>query len=331
MRRRLSKYRLWRLRLSTCHMRMTINTCQHHYRLVDPCRQSLNRNPNRLRWSSRRHSKARKEGCHLVQRLAMHQDHGWTPSTNQALPVHLPCTQMSSQRELRRKHIRSASGDTNPDFDAAFDAAVEAAYDEGLEPDLEGRSKPEMAYKKHVQQESIVCQAQRLRRYSRLPISTIRITRWLQIQKTKEEERLLDDITQDYAQTFNFDTSSKSALPRQSDSSGYSRSTWQSSQVSDRTTAGTSLSTVAEDAIPGSIVNSKNAFAASASLNSVLADPPPPSAPPPQTSLPKLPIASQNRMSGIRSRRLSGQNQKQLKIETSAAPEIRKRASHTPP
>ncbi len=134
----------------------------------------------------------------------------------------------------------------------------------------------------------------------------------------EDEERLLDEITSDYAQTFSFDAATKSALPRQSDSSGYSRSTWQSSQVSDRTTAGTSLSTVAEN------VPSQGAFASSASLNTMLSEPPPP---PPQGSLPKPPSISQNRTSGVRSRRLSGQQIKQLKIETATKPEARQRTS----
>jgi len=231
---------------------------------------------------------------------------------------------VSSQQGLHRKHIRHASGDTNPDFDAAFDAAVEAAYDEGLEPDLEGTRKVEPAVARHAAKDSIIVPSSDIKEIlsptnSYHPGATLDLDPELD---DEEEERLLDDITHDYAQSFNFDLSTKSALPRQSDSSGYSRSTWQSSQVSDRTTAGTSLSTVAEDAPPSA--GSKNAFAASASLNSILAEPP--SAPPPQGSLPKLP--SQNRTSGVRSRRLSGQNMKQLKIETSTTkPEPRSRAS----
>ena len=234
---------------------------------------------------------------------------------------------VSSQQGLHRKHIRAASGDSNPDFDAAFDAAVEAAYNEGLEPDLEVAPIVEPASTRHAAKESLSVPSSDIKEIlsptnSYHPNNT---TMDLGLDDDEEEEeRILDDITQDYAQAFNFDLASKSALPRQSDSSGYSRSTWQSSQASDRTTAGTSLSTVAEDGTHGA--GSKNSFAASTSLNSVLADPPPPpSAPPPSGSLPKIPSMAQDRVPGVRSRRLSGQNMKQLKIETQ--PESRPRAS----
>src|SRR5690349_24301731 len=40
----------------------------------------------------------------------------------------------TSSLGVRRKHIRSASGATEAEFDAALDAAVEAAYDDGFEP-----------------------------------------------------------------------------------------------------------------------------------------------------------------------------------------------------
>lgn len=235
---------------------------------------------------------------------------------------------VSSQQGLRRKHIRGASGDTNPDFDAAFDSALEAAYNEGFEPDLEGMRKVEPASTRHALKESVTVPSSEIKEILS-PTSSyhpgVNTTMDLGLDDD-EEERILDDITQDYAQAFNFDLASKSALPRQSDSSGYSRSTWQSSQTSDRTTAGTSLSTVAEDGTAGT--GSKNAFANSASLNSVLAEPPPPpSAPPPLGSLPKIPTAAQERSAGVRSRRLSGQNLKQLKIETAPQLEPRQRAS----
>ena len=242
-------------------------------------------------------------------------------SSSRASSVH----SVSSQQGLHRKYIRGASGETNPDFDAAFDAAVEAAYNEGLEPDLEGRRKLEPSHKTHAQNESIVVRNSQIKEILS-PTNPYHPTSIFPLApEDEEEERLLDDITQDYSHGFNFDLSSKSALPRQSDSSGYSRSTWQSSQVSDRTTAGTSLSTVAEDSQPTPM--SKNAFAASASLNTILSEPSAPPAPPPQTSLPKPPSMSQNRTVGVRGRRLSGQIPKQLKIQTSAELDVRKRAS----
>ncbi|KAF2487289.1 hypothetical protein BDY17DRAFT_319842 [Neohortaea acidophila] len=233
---------------------------------------------------------------------------------------------VSSQQGLHRKHLRTASGISNPDFDAAFDAAVEAAYDEGLEPDLESvrprdtDNKVQHAYhgSSQVRSSEIVEITSPITYAPRLgdPI----------LGADEEEERILDDIARDYGAAFIFDRSTKSALPRQSDSSGYSRSTWQSSQVSDRTTAGTSLSTVTEDV--SSVPPLHNAFTTSASINSMLAAPPPPlTAPPPQMSLPTPPTGNPKRASGVRNRRLSGQNPKQLKIETPSLPDVRKRAS----
>ena len=236
---------------------------------------------------------------------------------------------VSSEQGLRRKHLRGASDGTNADLDAAFDAAVEAAYDQGFEPDLESREKPdEPVMTSHAQTDSVTVRASAIKEISP-PSTQYETNRSFPLApEDEEEERLLDYITQDYAQGFNFDLSTKSALPRQSDSSGYSRSTWQSTQTSDRTTAGTSLSTVAEDVQPTPAA--KNAFAASASLNTVLAEAPPPLAPPPQTTLPKLPNMNQNRSVGVRNRRLSGQNPKQLKIQTSNEAELRKRAPTIP-
>jgi len=109
---------------------------------------------------------------------------------------------------------------------------------------------------------------------------------------------------------FEFGLQSKSALPRESDSSGFSGRTWNSSIGSNPTTAGTMLSTVSEAAVPKlPILQSKT---------------PPPTHPPPAQALPPPPnTTNQPPVSisqGVRSRRLSGQNAKQLKIETSQLP-----------
>lgn len=228
----------------------------------------------------------------------------------------------SSNNGLHRKHIRNATGETDPDFDEAFDAAVEAAYNEGLEPDLDGRSRRETIHAEPHSESALD------ENVSPMDVSHVKD----EFEDDEEEERILNEFTQDYGHGFKFDLDSKSALPRQSDSSGYSRSTWQSSQVSDRNTAGSSLSTVPEDLLnarfsgkPASIVSS---------VNTVRADGPPPG-PPPTSALPRPPSPTDKRNSAtVRARRLSGQNAKQLRIETSTArPVSRKRAStfhHSP-
>ncbi|KAK5138083.1 hypothetical protein LTR08_005881 [Meristemomyces frigidus] len=227
---------------------------------------------------------------------------------------------------LRRKHIRGMSGETDPDFDVAFDAAVEAAYDEGFEPDVEARKKTNTVHE-HAHKGSMVVPPNDIREVLS-PTNDYNPATTLGAQMTdEEEERLLDEITSDYAQGFDFDVSSKSALPRQSDSSGYTRSTWQSSQVSgERHTAASSLSTVAEDDLASPALQK-----ATETRSSVRLEHTPPSAPPsapPMTALPRPPNTGSDPVSGVRSRRLSGQpNPKQLKIETAAKPDGRKRAS----
>jgi hypothetical protein len=238
---------------------------------------------------------------------------------------------MTSENGLHRKHIRNQSGETDPDFDAAFDAAVEAAYNEGLEPDLDGQPKRETIHSRVRPESELLPLAAFGENVSPRDLSRPRAGIDDDDDDEEEEERILNEFTQDYGHGFKFDLDSKSALPRQSDSSGYSRSTWQSSQVSDRNTAGSSLSTVPEDLLnarfsgkPASIVSS---------VNTVRADAPP--GPPPTSALPRPPSPTEKRISAsVRSRRLSGQNMKQLRIETSSArPVSRKRAStfhHSP-
>ncbi|KAI5363677.1 Putative MIT domain-containing protein [Septoria linicola] len=214
----------------------------------------------------------------------------------------------------RRKHLRDLSGETDPGFDEAFDAAVEAAYDEGLEPDLDSRRKRMTGLRQGNTHESVQVPASEIDEI--LP-GTFQ-SALTNTEQDDEEERILDEITNDFGNEFNFGVTSKSALPRQSDSSSYSRSTWQSSQVSSRDTAASSLATVAEDGL-GSRMSKPAALRESAAL-------PAPSAPP-QFSLPRPPSSDGRRASNVRSRRLSGMNAKQLKIETSVLLEGRKRAS----
>lgn len=233
----------------------------------------------------------------------------------------------TSSLGVRRKHIRAASGATEAEFDAALDAAVEAAYNEGFEPE----DTPEPSHYDYDNDDEIVAN---VRRRVELAKERVRQTereaaiydarererkRLLQQElerqdtvddefngnESEEEERMLEEMTRGYVMDdFEFGLSSKSALPRESDSSGFSGRTWHSSIGSNPTTAGTTLSTVTEAATMAQLLaNQSNTPPPSQGL------PPPPSRGL-QTPLPAL--ASQ----GVRSRRLSGQNAKLLKIET---------------
>ncbi|KAH9869574.1 hypothetical protein IAQ61_006781 [Plenodomus lingam] len=250
-----------------------------------------------------------------------------------------------SPRGLRRKHMRNASGGTEAEFDAALDAAVEAAYDEGYEPFDDSSSVPadliatrlrnvELAKERvrEAEREEAIAAARyrfketQLRGVEALP--HVRQSAEVTLEnEAEEEERLLDEMTREYMlDGFDFDLQTKSSLPRQSDSSGFSGSTYNSSVSSHRTTGGTSLSTVAEVMHP----TSKGVQP----LHS------PPAVPAPSGSLPALPSVPESQgpqandaaevtprpavvpkdAASVRSRRLSGQNAKNLKIETSLPP-----------
>ncbi|KAK4695087.1 hypothetical protein P7C71_g2599, partial [Lecanoromycetidae sp. Uapishka_2] len=259
---------------------------------------------------------------------------------------------------LRRKHIRAASGQTEADFDAALDAAVEAAYDDGFEPDDEEEEEddeqllhdPEYQFRDsepfyqslrngELPQDSNgataleggIAQAKGREKQGlqdRSPLGENVDIEHGDDEDEDEEERLLEEMTRDYIMDDSeYDIQTKSALPRQSDSSGFSGRTWESSFGSNPTSAGTSLSTVAEISIfPSMATQLKD--------NPL----PPPLHPPPSGALPPPPIlavpalslaqngsagrppnmAARNPSPGVRDRRLSGTKRKPLKIETNA-------------
>ncbi|KAG9190282.1 translation factor GUF1, mitochondrial [Alternaria panax] len=244
---------------------------------------------------------------------------------------------------VRRKHLRNTSGGTEAEFDAALDAAVEAAYDDGYEPYDDDISTPadliatklrnvELAKERVREAEREEAIAAAKYRYKETQLRSeglphVRESAEIRFNdEADEEERLLDEMTREYMlDGFDFDLQTKSALPRQSDSSGFSGSTYNSSVSSHRTTGGTSLSTVVEVIHPTS------------------KQPPvhhPPPVPAPSGALPALPSVPESQASqpvdtaevtprpttatkdaaSVRSRRLSGQNAKSLKIETSVPP-----------
>ncbi|KAK8112644.1 hypothetical protein PG984_013170 [Apiospora sp. TS-2023a] len=231
----------------------------------------------------------------------------------------------TSSHGYRRKHIRAISGDTEAEFDAALDAAVEAAYDEGYEV-----ADSSDVYDDHIDEEDeddrVVANAMRRVEWAKEQVrqtereAAIEAARERDMQRRlqdesristydeggfyngdssdEEEERVLEDMTRNFAmQNFSFDQPSRqqsgTGRDRESDSSGVTQRTWHSSMGSNPPpTASTVLSTVTE--MPP--MSAKGSA-------------PPPSLPPGQ-ALPQIPS------SNVRSRRLSGQNAKQLKIET---------------
>ena len=257
---------------------------------------------------------------------------------------------------VRRKRIRAPSGATEAEFDAALDAAVEAAYDDGFEP--ADYDEEELVHEPphHVDDQDFMSEVRRnvelakkrvreAEREAAVSLANDREKRRLQGKllerdgrdsfdgeydqdEADEEERILEEMTRGYIMDDSqYALQSKSALPRQSDSSGFSGRTAASSVSSIPTTAGTSLSALAElpsiPAIPPQLQIKNH---------------PPPSHPPPSAALPPPPSNSSPSAStlelpmnevpsnvprsgvtpplGVRNRRLSGINKKQLKIET---------------
>lgn len=247
----------------------------------------------------------------------------------------------SSSVGLRRKRIRAASGATEAEFDAALDAAVEVAYDDGFEPDDDEEEQMSQNIYSRSTGQRFVSDARKnveiakemvreAEREAAILLAKDREKRRLQEKwaerdsidmdygddEEEEEERMLEEMTRDYIMDDSeYDVQSKSALPRQSDSSGFSGRTWASS-ISNPTTAGTPLSTVAEfppqpqakAALPPSHPPPMGAL------------PPPPGAP--TTASPTISNGAESRPPsvtrpnpGVRERRLSGK-MKHLKIET---------------
>ena len=239
---------------------------------------------------------------------------------------------------LRRRTSRRLSTDTEAEFDAALDAAVEAAYDEGLEPVMEhkedesddivanARRNIELAKQRvreaELEAEVAMNRGRGIRLLEEEPRedNLARDSEYLD-EEAEEEERLLEEMTKGYVMDeFEFGDQSKSALPRESDSSNMSGRTWESSAASNITGTGATLSTLAEDDIALS-----NQY-------------PPSSSSPPSTSLPPVPVPPDfpnlpQRVSlsqpppptmgpppvpSVRARRMSGQNTRELQIETNS-------------
>jgi hypothetical protein len=228
---------------------------------------------------------------------------------------------------LHRKHTRAPTVDTEAEFDAALDAAVEAAYDDGLEPYDYTPFRPLDSYNSQLKNapftkegnqpsdrekaiQAAHARSQQLRSEELHPNPMAEFD-----DDVNEEERLLEEVTKEYVDGFDFGLQSKSALPRQSDSSEYSGSTYHSSVSSSRTTAMTALSTVTESSDLSTPVANASVNLPRLSEEGSHQDPVLPAEN--RFSAPRTAPAPATQAGSVRSRRMSGQNAKQLKIETS--------------
>ncbi|UPL04007.1 hypothetical protein LCI18_014941 [Fusarium solani-melongenae] len=235
----------------------------------------------------------------------------------------------TSSLGFRRKHIRGVSGETEAEFDTALDAAIEAAYDDGYEPMspmdygrrvsaeaseeavVNALRKVELARQRvrEMEEEEYgmalemgrrAQQQQQQQQQQSLPLDSHGMSQdFYDDNSSEDEERILEEITRDYGLGPYVASQRQPPVPRESDSSGVTSRTWHSSQGSNPPTAATSLSTVTE--LPPAFANISQA----------------PAAPPPTQSLPELPQRPGSSAQSVRNRRMSGQNAKQLKIETS--------------
>ncbi|KAK3305265.1 uncharacterized protein B0T15DRAFT_398128 [Chaetomium strumarium] len=263
------------------------------------------------------------------QRGNSHESVSWLDPIDESEQSSVSSVHSRSSSKVRRKHIRAASGATGAEFDAALDDAIEAAYDDGYEPESDyfgHEYKPglggdpiantlrrvEMArelVREHEREALELAneREKRLRLQQQLEDEEYRRQEaigedFYDGNDSEEGERLLEEITgADAVEDFNYGARSRPSVPRESDSSGMTNRTWPSSMASNPTTATTLLTTVSEDNVPSKPSGPLPALPAHAMSEL----PPPPGS-----------AGSQNSGQSVRNRRLSGQNPKELKIET---------------
>lgn len=256
----------------------------------------------------------------------------------------------------RRRHIRAGSGNTENEFDNALDAAIEAAYDEGYEPmdahDYDRQDSDDAAIADVLRRVEMARERVRQTEREAYDVANESERLRLQLQRHHEQQQLQqqaneisqaeapmedvdgqfsdDDVEQmleemrvytnqdyyQYGQGSQQKRQPQRSVPRESDSSGLTTSTWNSSTLSNTLTNTTTLSTVTESAAGPDMTQG------------------PAPAPPPTSALPDLPPPrpSSAQSKSVRNRRSSSQNHKQLKIETSkiapAIPKIDEDSGH---
>ena len=236
----------------------------------------------------------------------------------------------TSSLGIRRKHIRAPSGDTEAEFDAALDAAVEAAYDDGFVPmdsDEEGVSIVAAALKKVELAKERVRQSEleslRLEQEREMRLNNPQIVQNAQNaygsptvpedfyddESSEDEERMLEEMTRGYEiEDFAFGRRPDEfeEIPPRGDSQ-----TWFGAGGAGGAGAG------GADQPPVTELSPPKDVGAGVAINSRTAATPPPTQALPDLPMPSIRPPSRSPDQGVRSRRLSGQNMKQLKIETS--------------
>ncbi|KAL4880510.1 hypothetical protein BJY04DRAFT_219249 [Aspergillus karnatakaensis] len=228
----------------------------------------------------------------------------------------------SSSVYLRRRRSARLSHGTEAEFDAALDAAVEAAYDEGFEPasgseQLDDNDKDDVFANARRNVELAKQKVREAEREAEVAMTRGRELRRAQEQdvfvettdpeldyldeEAEEEERLLEEMTRGYVMDdFEFDLQSKSALPRQSILSSSSKNTWEPpTSLNAITTSGAPLPPLAED-------DTLPSGQGTAQEEEPIAH-----------AIPARSTSRSASSSGVRARRMSGQDTVELKIETS--------------
>jgi hypothetical protein len=236
---------------------------------------------------------------------------------------------------IYRKPVNIPTGDTEAELSAAMDAAVEAAYDDNFDlaenkiaeddsgGDMVSKNRRNVAQARQIlreaEQEDLVQEQKRVERgkVNRKRDNSIDLD-YLDAE-AEEEEQLLEEMTKGFVMDdFQFGIQSTSAPPHQSDSSVFSGRTWASSNSSQTAATASSITGLGEGAqvptyqkVPPPHPPPAGALPVPPACVAAPPVPPAPSLPPPRP-----PSFGVSPPPGVRDRRLSGQNAKQLKIET---------------
>lgn len=226
---------------------------------------------------------------------------------------------------FRSKHFRGPSGNTEAEFDTALDAAIEAAYDEGYEP-VESQEHDTLDRTEDIVNKALrkVEEARERVRQTEREAYPDKIKRRAAERRTQqesgafyddnlssdEEERILEEMAREY--NFNsFFTSDKSKAGISQPPESYRQGA--------RPEANLMGTSPAPGVKPTTATLDRSVITQQRSVSKGLQ----PSAPPPNQSLPDLPPArGPTPEQTVRNRRMSGQNPKQLKIQTNQVHEL---------